>query len=42
MKLHRNLSLFAIVLLAGFGALARSDEGKDEVKEKALEAPNKV
>ena len=41
MRLHRNLSLLAIVLLAGFGALARSDEGKDEVKEKALDAPNK-
>src|SRR6516162_3514595 len=42
MRLHRNLSLLAIVLLAGFGALARSDEGKDEVKEKALDAPNQV
>jgi hypothetical protein len=42
MKLHRNLPLLAIVLLAGFGALARSDEGKDEVKEKALDGPNKV
>ena len=42
MKLHRNLPLLAIVLLAGFGALARSDEGKDGVKEKALDAPNKV
>jgi hypothetical protein len=29
-------------MLAGFGALARSDQGKDEVKEKALDAPNKV
>jgi hypothetical protein len=42
MRLHRNLSILAIVVLAGFGALARSDEGKDEVKEKALDAPNKV
>ena len=42
MRLLRNLSLLALVLLAGFGALARSDEGKAEVKEKALEAPNKV
>jgi hypothetical protein len=42
MKLHRNLSIVAIVLLAGFGALARSDEGKDEVKEKALDALNNV
>jgi hypothetical protein len=42
MKFHRNFSLLAIVLLAGFGVLARSDEGKDEVKEKALDAPNQV
>jgi hypothetical protein len=42
MRFHRNLSLLAIFLLAGFGALVRSDEGKDEVKEKALDAPNKV
>jgi hypothetical protein len=42
MRLHRNLSILAIFLLAGFGALVRSDEGKDEVKEKALDAPNKV
>jgi hypothetical protein len=42
MRRHRNLSILAIFLLAGFGALARSDEGKDEVKEKALDAPNNV
>jgi hypothetical protein len=42
MKFHRNLSILAVVLLAGFGALARSDDGKDEVKEQALDAPNKV
>jgi hypothetical protein len=42
MRFHRNLSMLAILLLAGFGALAGSDEGKDEVKEKALDAPNKV
>src|SRR6516162_7990034 len=42
MKLHRNLSIVAIVLLAGFGVQARSDEGKAEVKEKALDAPNNV
>src|SRR6516225_6952694 len=42
MRLHRNLSILAIVLLAGFGTLARSDDGKDEVKEQALDAPNKV
>ena len=42
MRLHRNLSLLALVLLAGFGVQARSDEGKAEVKEKALDAPNNV
>jgi Cytosol aminopeptidase family, N-terminal domain len=42
MKLHRNLSLLAILLLAGFGTLARSNQGEEEVKEKALDAPNKV
>jgi Cytosol aminopeptidase family, N-terminal domain len=42
MRLHRNLSIVAVVLLAGLGALARSDEGKNEVKEKALDAPNQV
>jgi Cytosol aminopeptidase family, N-terminal domain len=42
MRLHRNLSILAIVLLAGLGALARSDEGKDQVKEEALDAPNGV
>jgi hypothetical protein len=42
MRLNRNQSLLAIFLLAGFGALARSDEGKDQVKEKALDAPHQV
>src|SRR5580700_4620935 len=42
MRLHRDVPLLAIVLLAGFGALARSDEGQDGVKEKVIEAPNKV
>src|SRR5438067_11864129 len=42
MRLTRNASLFAVLLLTGLGALAWSDEGKDEVKEKALDAPNKV
>src|SRR5438552_12286911 len=42
MRLTRNVSLLAIILLAGFGALARSHEAKQEVKEKALDAPNKV
>jgi cytosol aminopeptidase family protein len=41
MKLNRYLPLFALVVFAGPGALARSDEGKD-VKETALDAPNKV
>src|SRR5437773_3947703 len=41
MKLNRYKSLFAFVVFAGLGALARSDEGKD-VKETALDAPNKV
>src|ERR1700730_2301679 len=40
MKLNR-IALFAFVMLAGLGALARSDEGKD-VKETALDAPNNV
>src|SRR5580704_12673845 len=40
MKLNR-IALFAFVVLAAFGALARSDEGKD-VKETALDAPNHV
>jgi hypothetical protein len=42
MRRNRNLSLLAVVVLAGFGALARSDEGKEGVKEQALDAPNKV
>src|SRR5437588_13112590 len=42
MRLTRNVSLLAVVLLAGIGALARSDEAKEEVMEKALDAPNKV
>jgi hypothetical protein len=41
MKLNRYLPLFAFVVFAGLGALARSDERKD-VKETALDAPNKV
>src|SRR5437763_9970100 len=42
MRLTRNVSLLTVILLAGFGALARSDQAKEEVKEKTLEAPNKV
>src|ERR1700692_449563 len=39
MRLTRCALLLAVALLAG---LAWSDEGKEEVKEKALDAPNKV
>jgi len=42
MRLTRNVLLVAALMLAGFGALARSDEAKDEVKEKAFDAPHKV
>jgi hypothetical protein len=41
MRLTRSSSLLAIILLAGFGALAWSDEGKG-VKEKAFDAPHNV
>jgi hypothetical protein len=37
-----NMSFFAVVMLAGLGALARSEEGAQQVKEQALEAPHKV
>src|SRR2546421_1343978 len=42
MRLSRNVSLLAVIMLAGLGALARSDEGKEEVKEKAFDAPHRV
>jgi hypothetical protein len=42
MRLTRNVSLVTILTLTGLGALARSDEAKDQVKEKALDAPHKV
>jgi hypothetical protein len=42
MRLTRNVSLLAVILLAGIGAPARSDEGKAEVKEQPLDAPNQV
>src|SRR5216117_1353395 len=42
MRVTRNVSLFAVIMLAGFGALARSDEAKEEVKEKTFDAPNNV
>jgi Cytosol aminopeptidase family, N-terminal domain len=41
MKFTRNLSFFALILAAGLGTLARSDQAV-EVKEKALDAPHKV
>jgi hypothetical protein len=42
MRLNSNLSLLAVILLAGGGALARSDEAKEEVKEKAFDASHNV
>jgi hypothetical protein len=42
MRLTRNVSLLAVLMLAVFGPLARPDEAKQEVKEKALDAPLKV
>ena len=41
MKFTRNVSFFALILAAGLGTLARSDQAV-EVKEKALDAPHKV
>src|ERR1700720_3791665 len=42
MRLTRNVSLLALILLAGLAAPARSDDPKNEVKEEALDAPNQV
>src|SRR4051794_38858572 len=42
MRLIRNLSLLAVLMLAGFGPAARPAEPADQVKEKALDAPNGV
>src|SRR5690348_9419721 len=42
MRLIRDVSLLAVILLAGFGASARSDEAKEEVKEKVFDAPHNV
>src|SRR5690349_15228415 len=42
MRVTRSLSLVAVILLAGFAPLARSDEGKEKVKEKAFDAPHQV
>jgi hypothetical protein len=36
------MSIVAILMLTGLAALARPDEAKEQVKEKALDAPNKV
>jgi hypothetical protein len=42
MRLTRNVLLLAFIMLAGIGALARSDEAKHEVKEKAFDAPHNI
>src|SRR3979490_2511771 len=42
MKLTRNVSLLALVMLVGKAAWARSDEATEAVKEEALDAPNQV
>ena len=42
MRLTGNVSILAVVMLAGVGALAWSEEAKEDVKEKAFDAPNKV
>src|SRR5216684_1362320 len=42
MRFTRKLSLIALILFAGLGAQARSDEANDDVKEKAFEAPHQV
>ena len=42
MRLTRNASLIGILLLTGLGALARPDEAREQVKEKAPDAPNQV
>jgi hypothetical protein len=42
MRLTRNVSLLAVLMLAGFGALARPAEPQEEVKEKAFDAPHQV
>jgi hypothetical protein len=42
MRLIRNMSFLAVSMLAGLGALARSEEGEQQVKEQALQAPHKV
>ncbi len=42
MRHTRNLSLLAVILLAGPGPLARSDDANVAVKEHALDGPNQI
>src|SRR5947199_4741293 len=42
MRLTRNVSLVAVILFVACVPLARPDDAKEEVKEKALDAPHKV
>jgi hypothetical protein len=42
MRLSLKMSCLALVILAGYGGPARSDQPKQEVKEFALDAPHKV
>jgi hypothetical protein len=42
MRLTRNASLLAVILLAALASLVRSEKGQAGVKEQALDAPNKV
>src|SRR5712671_4278875 len=42
MRLTRNMSVVAILMLTGLAALARPDEAKEQVKEKSLDAPHAV
>jgi len=42
MRITRNVSLLALIMLAAPGALALSDQAQEQVKEKALDAPHNV
>src|SRR5437868_6900174 len=42
MRIMRNVSVLALIMLAAAGALARSDQSTEQVKEKVLDAPHKV
>jgi hypothetical protein len=42
MRLTPTVSLIAILVLTGLGAPARSDDAKEQVKEKTLDAPHKI